>query len=407
MPSIQETRQYVQENIDKQTQDPDHDDILAGLQDEIDQHNAVKTDLRDTMRKCKRSHPDSSPDTSARPTRFRFKSRAERGDQNKNGKQVKSGQHRSRRSKENEQDRQHRKRREQDYSRPADEEEAAHPFPREPTDPLKFALDSQDAFRESLFDALADDEAALYWESVYSQPIHTYRRPTVETEKGEIEQMSDGEYVEYVKTKMWERKHPEIVLERQRSERKRREEEEKKSKEKEEFARRKEQAAWEKSQQRWFRGGNAEREGARYEYEFAHDVNSAPDRSEHAQQRKEYEQAWSRYLESWTKLKNDVLAQRTDTDQVSLIDPSKRMPWPVLASKPVIKSNIEDFMRRAPVSDILSREQVLKAERVRWHPDKVQQRFGGKVDEGTMKVVTGVFQVVDGLVEEERKKSGG
>jgi hypothetical protein len=36
----------------------------------------------------------------------------------------------------------------------------------------------------------------------------------------------------------------------------------------------------------------------------------------------------------------------------------------------------------------------------------VQQRFGGTVDEGTMKVVTGVFQVVDSLVEEERKRQG-
>src|SRR5436190_10673322 len=33
------------------------------------------------------------------------------------------------------------------------------------------------AFRESLFDALADDEGAAYWESVYGQPIHIYPRP--------------------------------------------------------------------------------------------------------------------------------------------------------------------------------------------------------------------------------------
>ena len=43
---------------------------------------------------------------------------------------------------------------------------------------------------------------------------------------------------------------------------------------------------------------------------------------------------------------------------------------------------------------------ALKAERVRWHPDKVQQRFGGGVDEGTMRVVTGVFQVVDAVLKE-------
>jgi hypothetical protein len=66
-------------------------------------------------------------------------------------------------------------------------------------------------------------------------------------------------------------------------------------------------------------------------------------------------------------------------------------------------------MRHAPVTsdgdkDSSSQLQALKVERVRWHPDKVQQRFGGTVDEGTMKVITGVFQVVDSLVEEERKR---
>ena len=67
-------------------------------------------------------------------------------------------------------------------------------------------------------------------------------------------------------------------------------------------------------------------------------------------------------------------------------------------------------MRHAPVTidddKGPSQLQALKVERVRWHPDKVQQRFGGTVDEGTMKVVTGVFQVVDDLVEKERKRQG-
>jgi len=57
-------------------------------------------------------------------------------------------------------------------------------------------------------------------------------------------------------------------------------------------------------------------------------------------------------------------------------------------------------MRHAPYEVGRSRVKVLKAERVRWHPDKVQQRFGGAVDEGTMKLVTGVFQVVDAVFEE-------
>ena len=35
-------------------------------------------------------------------------------------------------------------------------------------------MDPNSAFIESLFDALADDEGAAYWEDVYGQPIHTY-----------------------------------------------------------------------------------------------------------------------------------------------------------------------------------------------------------------------------------------
>ena len=35
-------------------------------------------------------------------------------------------------------------------------------------------LSPDTAFRESLFDALADDEGAAFWEGVYGQPIHSY-----------------------------------------------------------------------------------------------------------------------------------------------------------------------------------------------------------------------------------------
>ena len=40
--------------------------------------------------------------------------------------------------------------------------------------------------------------------------------------------------------------------------------------------------------------------------------------------------------------------------------------------------------------------EVLKKERVKWHPDKMQQRAGeGGIDAETLKLVTAVFQVVD------------
>lgn len=46
----------------------------------------------------------------------------------------------------------------------------------------------------------------------------------------------------------------------------------------------------------------------------------------------------------------------------------------------------------------------LKWERVKWHPDKIQQRYGClNIDEGTLRAVTEVFQVMDGLFNEKRK----
>ncbi|KAJ4304391.1 hypothetical protein N0V88_002004 [Collariella sp. IMI 366227] len=48
----------------------------------------------------------------------------------------------------------------------------------------------------------------------------------------------------------------------------------------------------------------------------------------------------------------------------------------------------------------------LKEERVRWHPDKMQQRLGGKVDEKVMRDVTAIFQVVDALWNDTRKNGG-
>jgi hypothetical protein len=46
----------------------------------------------------------------------------------------------------------------------------------------------------------------------------------------------------------------------------------------------------------------------------------------------------------------------------------------------------------------------LKEERVRWHPDKIQQRLGGRVDEAVMRDVTAVFQIVDKLWTDTRSK---
>jgi hypothetical protein len=222
------------------------------------------------------------------------------------------------------------------------------------------------------------------------------------TSTGELEEMTDEEYVEYVKRQMWERKHPEIVYETKRRERARKAEEEGRTRRREEFVRRKEQAAWERSQRSRFRDEGERKE--RYEYEFAGDKEWTRNDTPRTQSsRREYLSTWSAYLTAWDQLKLELLEQREKKDDKDSVKPSKRIPWPVLKSQAPTKPNIVVFMQHAPADDRKERLRMLKAERVRWHPDKVQQRFAGAVDEGTMKLVTCVFQVVDGMVEEERK----
>ena len=394
MPSLAESRRQVEQTLHEEV---DHDALLASLQDEIDKHNAVKHDFRESLKRSRKSRDHGS---SERPVKFRFKSTAESTRDHDRRKRS------SRREKDDER-RSRRKRRKEEYPTPTqdspDAEEQPHPFPREPADPTQC---NGDAFRASLFDALADDEgAAAYWENVYNQPIHIYPRPAIPDEAtGELEEMNDEEYVDYVKRQMWERKHPEVVVERRKREREKNEEEEARTRRREEFVRRKEQAAWERSQRRRFTSDDDERSGS-YEYKFAGEKDWEQNSNVGTRaERHEYVSAWTAYLEAWSRLQVLLAEQLEAGDDKPASVPSKQIPWPVLKSKPPTRPNIEAFVRHAPGDDRKERLRLLKAERVRWHPDKMQQRFRGAVDEGTMKLVTGVFQVIDGVVKEERKK---
>jgi hypothetical protein len=381
MPSIAESKRQV---LDGLSAENEHDAILASLQDEIDQHNQEAEDMRkDRSRKRRKRHDDRNPDSKQpreRHLRFRFKS----------GVEEPRSKRRSKRSHSPKQ-----------TSPPP---ETAHPFPREPADPDAPSLPSNTAaFQTSLFDALADDEAASYWESVYSQPIHVYSRPVEQTASGELQDMDDETYAAYVQRKMWEKQNPEIVLERERMEKKRQEEREAKERRREEFVRARQKEAWTHA--------SRARDTRDDEHDDPLGTKPSGQKSKHREPDDEvYARAWAAYLQAWDALKA-ALAQSSSSTSGPPKPPSKRIPWPTLQNRPATRPNIEAFMRHAPVTSegeksSSSQLQALKVERVRWHPDKVQQRFGGAVDEGTMKVVTGVFQVVDDLVEEERKRRG-
>lgn len=272
-----------------------------------------------------------------------------------------------------------------------------------------------DAFRSSLFDAIADDEGAAYWEGVYGEPIHVYQRPSVQTETGVLEQMGDDEYAEYVKKRMWEKKNPEIV--RERAERaRRREEEEKRQKRRTGGGGEKDDESGE-SDFEWFgndekgyerrriRGKARQKEHARPKGRsagFMSDVDAALARGARRKEAKRWQQAWDTYKKKWEDLKGS-------TEKLQGSELANAIPWPVTTGslKDVERDSIEDFFRNCPLGEGETRTGLLKAERFRWHPDKIQHRFGGEnVDVETLKLVTSVFQMIDEMMAKEKQREG-
>lgn len=169
--------------------------------------------------------------------------------------------------------------------------------------------------------------------------------------------MDDEEYVAYVRSKMWEKSHAYIAEERKRREESR------------------------KSKRR------REEEGK----EFEKGVEEALKRGEERRRKGKWRACWEDYIKAWER-------QECEPDK-SL---RERMIWPVESLKweDVGNDEIERFYRNAPQPTVIGQQvdvgAVLKVERVKWHPDKIQQRFGSRgIDETTMKTVTAVFQVID------------
>ncbi|KUJ07090.1 uncharacterized protein LY89DRAFT_712188 [Mollisia scopiformis] len=231
-------------------------------------------------------------------------------------------------------------------------------------------LDPDAAFRESLFDAMADDEGAQFWEGVYGQPIHTY--PDVKQgPDGELERMTDEEYTAFVRAKMYEKTHQHLIEEKARRDGAKKE---------------RERAAKE--------GAKEAREADR----FRRKVEESLRRGEERKANKAWAEKWNAYIEKWERLEKGVLGS------VALAS----IPWPVESGKrkDIGSKEIERFFLYGPTAGQPTEAQlskVLKAERVRWHPDKIQQKLGGQsVSEEVMQAVTAVFQAIDTLWGEMR-----
>jgi len=266
----------------------------------------------------------------------------------------------------------HSKRRKEEHSGPTDEPSLYDDTYDANSRSAQFP-NPDEAFHEALFDALADDEGAAYWEGVYGQPMHVYSN-TKPGPRGELEQMTDEEYAAHVRARMYEKSHEYIEEERVRREQERR----------------RKKARQETSQM------EEERE------DFQARVEASLKKGEARKKVKETKEAWTTYNKRWEELKSN--AEQEKNGKVAV---RKAIPWPVRSGqwKDVEKEAIEQFLFNAPVGEE-GLSALLKLERVKWHPDKIQQRFGkGGIDTETMQSVTAVFQVVDRMWNDLRKKS--
>ncbi|KAL9097445.1 MAG: hypothetical protein Q9165_000341 [Trypethelium subeluteriae] len=242
--------------------------------------------------------------------------------------------------------------------------------------------DQDEAFREALFDALADDEGADYWSHIYGQPIHTYPRTEAESVYGGA--VGDEEYASYVREKMWERSHQHVLEER-------------------------EKRARERERQRHNRKRDEEEEeelGRKIEEEeaFKRKVEGSLRRRREKEEGSRWREAWDRYERKWVEAK-EALEKKQEEKSV---DAMAVIPWPVESgrAKHVSKDGVDTFFRNALSSlGSSAKGATLRAERVRWHPDKIQHRFGGQaIDAATMKLVNTVFLTVHSLYDDSKSE---
>lgn len=235
-------------------------------------------------------------------------------------------------------------------------------------------LDPDAAFRESLFDAMADDEGAQFWEGVYGQPIPVID-PVKKTPTGELEAMTEDEYAAHVRAEMYKKTHQHLLEEKERRDRAKKERDRLTEKLRDE-----------------------EYEAEKFRIQVEESLRRGKQRKERVQRSSLWAKKWKEYESFWATL--------GDRSQ----EPPSKIPWPVWSGTPdgISKDEVEAFFLNAPTSgkpEQANFAKTLKTERVRWHPDKVQQKLGGlSVDDVKMRTVTAVFQIIDRMWTEVRDR---
>ena len=212
-----------------------------------------------------------------------------------------------------------------------------------------------------------------------------------------MEQMDDETYAQYVRGKMWERSWEGV--EKLRAEKRRQKIKENAKSERERERRRR---GWEKKAE------------PRSAFTFGKEVEESLRRGEERRIGRRWKKLWEGYLKEWDVLQESVRPQKdTGNPESKKSHLQNEIAWPVESGKlkDVVPQEVERFVLEGVrhASQASEREaallRALKIERVRWHPDKIQQRYGSMgVDERIMQGATAVFQVVDRMWTEQREK---
>lgn len=254
----------------------------------------------------------------------------------------------------------------------------------------------EDAFRESLFDALADDEGADFWQGVYGQPIHNYSRTFADAETGSLETMTDDQYAQYVRRRMWEKSAEgiESAREKKRQERKDREEH-----------RKTEHSAQPETKEK---ADSPYNNFSTFDFELEASLR----RGQRRKDKKKWQQIWQDYLDRWKTLQALRETLRSSTDNAEQVFLRNKLAWPVESGrrKDVVAEEVQRFVEKVTDATSNSASQychaktaMVKSERIKWHPDKIQQLYGFmNIDRSTMESVTAVFQILDRLWNELR-----
>lgn len=270
-------------------------------------------------------------------------------------------------------------------------------------------LDPDAAFRQSLFDAMADDEGAAYWEAVYGQPVHEYAEEAKARQQQAggggkagpdgVSAMNDEEYADYVRRRMWERSE-----EGRRETREQQKRQQAATAAAEQERLRAKQRAFEQDRQHWA------------------EVERSLRRGEARRKRRRWQDRWQTYTSAWSTWESSPTpesipwpvdrataaaadAKTSDKDSKSQEEAFAKEVRAFFTGGPQDDGDYDDSKREKhePTTEksLLAR---LRDERVRWHPDKMQQRLGGSVGAAVMRDITAIFQVVDRLWGELRGK---